>query len=177
MNIGYKGEVNLTIVRKGKKNKTIKVNNSGTTYLFTQLALAMADQPYQIPNYVDVVKEQVNEQSGQQVVTYPSVLLTPSPITRRVVRQDAISTRYTASIQARQFKEISSNKVEINRLALRGDSGANSLMAVIKLDSPIVLLQGQVLIVEWVITFSNQDSSNQDSQETPTTTTQQEEDN
>ena len=43
MNIGYKGEVNLTIVRKGKKNKTIKVNNSGTTYLFTQLALAMAD--------------------------------------------------------------------------------------------------------------------------------------
>ena len=79
-------------------------------------------------------------ENQQQIVTYPSLLLTPSPITRRVVRQDAISTRYTTSIQARQFKEIIGNKVEINNLALQGDSGANSLMAVINLDSPIVLL-------------------------------------
>lgn len=95
----YKGDVTITIKKKGQPTTVRHAHNSGTSALFNQLAMAMAGQrqTYLIPSFLDAGSLDGNTSK------FSTCLVVRSPITRRdVIRAvdgSPAMVRYTATLQ------------------------------------------------------------------------------
>ena len=153
----YKGNVKLSIKQNGIVTKEYKINNTGTSLLFQQLALGLIQFPnFLTPNFIAV-----GSNSTGNTLTL-NALVDEIPNSRTPLTNKKVSAVYDKSevigykaefTGAQYYSTIGS--VNISEIGLYGDISSNTLLARITLQDTIHLDLGQNLIIEWSMSIQN----------------------
>lgn len=155
--IPYQGILTAKIIRNGKIIRKIKKKNHGTLYLFEQLVNCILgeDVHTHMPNYLDAgtVTGTVSENN------FKSSLVLPVVLTGRY-KEFIDNTYWSALFDAFiPFSTIinTEEQVGLDSFALKStiDSSASEILAIVKLNDPIIINQGESLLVEWRMAFTN----------------------
>ena len=150
INIGYKGEVTLSIYHGDTKVKTISTHNEGKQPLFTYLAHCLAGDfvPSMVPSYLRIFDEDEHE------VTYSAV-----PSTTLVNYDSSDSQAYvivTFNVSSTAFD--SSEKVKTFKLYSRDNrslSSGDNPSAIFSLSDALEVASGVNLVVAWKMIIGN----------------------
>lgn len=157
--IPYQGTLTAKIIRNGKIVKKIKKKNTGTLYLFEQLVNCILgeDVHNNMPKYLDAGT--IASELEANVNNFRSSLVLPVDLTGRY-KEFVDGTYWSALFNAFiPFSTIinTEEQVGINAFALKPDinSPINEILALVKLDDHIIINQGESLLIEWRMAFTN----------------------